>query len=254
MSGGTVRATIDGAIAHLLIDNPARRNAMSLDMYAAVPDAVRSIVEAPDVRVVVLRGAGDIAFGAGSDISEFAAKRTGAAALDYNAVEELAVRAVESIAVPVLALIHGPCMGGGAGMALCADIRFASDDATFAIPPAKLGVGYPVTSTARLRETVGVSRAKDLIFSGRAIDADEALRIGLVDAVVPKAALDAHVEAYARLVARNAPLTIVAAKRALAHGDTAETRAAIAACYSSADYAEGIRAFAEKRRPTFEGR
>lgn len=251
---GTVRASIDGSIAHLIIDNPARRNAMSLDMYAAVPDAVRAIARSPAVRVVVLRGAGDVAFGAGSDISEFAEKRTGDDALHYNAVEERAVQAIESIRVPVLALVHGPCMGGGASMALCADIRFAADDATFAIPPAKLGVGYPATSTARLQAAVGTSRAKDLIFSGRVIDAGEALRISLVDAVVMKDALDAHVAAYAKAVAHNAPLTVVAAKHALAHGDTTETRAAIAACYSSDDYAEGIRAFAEKRRPTFEGR
>ena len=254
MAGGTVRASINGAMAELIIDNPARRNAMSLDMYAAVPAAVDAIVATGHVRVVVLRGAGDVAFGAGSDISEFAEKRTGDAAVHYNAVEELAVRAIESIAVPVLALIHGPCMGGGSGMALCADLRFAADDATFSVPPAKLGVGYPATSTARLQAAVGTSQAKDLLFTGRVIDAHEAMRIGHVDAVVAKAERDAHVAAYAALVARNAPLTIVAAKRALHFGDTAETRAAIAACYASSDYAEGITAFAEKRRPTFEGR
>jgi enoyl-CoA hydratase len=254
VSGGTVRAEVDGAVGTLVIDHPARRNAMSLAMYAAVPAAVASVVAAPAVRVVILRGAGDVAFGAGSDISEFPEKRTGAAAQHYNEVEELAVRAIEAIPVPVLALVHGPCMGGGAGMALCADIRFAADDATFAIPPAKLGVGYPAASTERLRAAVGVSRAKDLIFSGRVIDALEALRIGLVDAVVPKAELDAHVAAYAAQITRNAPLTIAAAKLALDHGATDATAAAIGACYSSADYAEGIRAFGEKRRPVFEGR
>ena len=250
---GAVRTSVDGPIATLVIDNPARRNAMSLAMYAAVPAAVRAIIESAGVRVVIVRGAGDIAFGAGSDISEFAATRTGAAAANYNAIEEAAAEAIESIGVPVLALIHGPCMGGGAGMALCADIRFAADDATFAIPPAKLGVGYPVASTARLQATVGTSRAKDLIFSGRVIDAAELLRIGLVDAVVAKPALDTHVATYARDVVRNAPLTIAAAKLALDQGDTALSRAAVDACYASADYAEGIRAFGAKWRPTFRG-
>lgn len=250
----TVRIHINAAVATLVIDNAERRNAMSLAMYAAIPDAVRSIVDAPAVRVVILRGAGDIAFGAGSDISEFSEHRTGSAAIVYNEIEERAVQAIAAIGVPVLALIHGPCMGGGAGMALCADIRFAADDATFAVPPAKLGVGYPSMSTARLQAVVGVSRAKDLIFSGRVIDASEALRIGLVDFVAAKADLEKQVDSYAAQITRNAPLTIAAAKLALDHGNTAATRAAIAACYSSADYAEGIRAFGEKRRPRFEGR
>jgi enoyl-CoA hydratase len=254
MTGGTVRANVAGPIATLIIDHPERRNAMSLDMYAAVPHAVAEIARAPEVRVVILRGAGDVAFGAGSDISEFATKRNATTAEHYNHIEELAAEAIESLAVPVLALIHGPCMGGGAGMALCADLRFAADDATFAIPAAKLGVGYPLASTARLAAAVGPARAKDLLFSSRVLDATEALRIGLIDAVVPKADLEAHVEGYAQRIARNAPLTIAAAKLAISRGATAEAETAVAACYASEDYADGIAAFGEKRRPRFSGR
>ena len=251
---GTVRSFVDGPIGTIVIDNEARRNAMTLDMYAAVPDAVAAIATHSDVRVVVLRGAGDIAFGAGSDISEFPTQRTGDAANHYNAVEAAAARAVESIAVPVLALIHGACVGGGVGLALCADVRYAADDAKFAVTPGKLGVGYPADSMARLAAIVGASRAKELVFTARTIDADEAERLGLVNAVVAKAKLDAYVADVAETIAELAPLTLRAAKLAVADATSELTAAAIARCYSSADYAEGIRAYFAKEAPRFEGR
>jgi enoyl-CoA hydratase/carnithine racemase len=210
---------------------------------------------------VVLRGAGDVAFGAGSDISEFAEERRGERARRYNAVEAAAAAAIESITVPVLALVHGPCRGGGIGLALCADVRYAADDATFAVPPASLGVGYPVDSLARLRTVVGPSVAKELLFTARVLDAAEALRVGLVNAVVPKAELDDHVAAVARRIVAGAPLTIAAAKLAVDQlgrpeheRDGAAIAAAVQRCYDSDDYAEGIAAFSEKRAPRFEGR
>jgi enoyl-CoA hydratase len=258
--GGSVRAEIDGPIGTLILDDPERRNATSYAMYAAIPNAVRELTHA-DVRVVVLRGAGDESFGAGSNIAEFTELRTGSAAQTYNAVEAAACHALESLAVPLIALIHGPCMGGGLGLALCADLRYGADDATFATPPARLGIGYPIDGAHRLRTAIGTARTTEMLLTARRIDATEGAAIGLLHAVVPKAMLDAHVADTAQAIARLAPLTLAAAKaslRALDHPDDADLAAAatraIATCYSSADYAEGIAAFFEKRRPAFIGR
>jgi enoyl-CoA hydratase/carnithine racemase len=250
-----IRTRLDGPVGTLLIDNPARRNAMDLAMYAAVPDAVHELLAHDELRVVVLRGAGDKAFGAGSDITEFPTQRTGAAAAHYNATEAAAALAIESIPVPVLALIHGACMGGGVGLALCADLRYAADDARFGVTPAKLGVGYPPDSMARLVHAVGPARAKELVFTARVLGAPEAAQIGLVNAVVPKAELDAHVASVAANIAALAPLTLRAAKLAAASNvDAGVVDEAVARCYASADFAEGIRAHGEKRTPRFEGR
>jgi enoyl-CoA hydratase/carnithine racemase len=250
---GTVRASLDGPVGTLLLDNPARRNAMTLAMSAAVPDAVATLLASPALRVVILRGAGDEAFGAGSDISEFATERTGDAARHYNATEEAAAYAIASIPVPVIAEIHGPCMGGGVGLALCADLRYAADDARFAVTPAKLGVGYPVESMRRLVAAIGAPRAKDLVLTARVIDAAAAGRIGLVHEVVPRDALAGHVAAVAESICSLAPLTLRAAKLAIDHPDDHRSTAAVTECYESDDYAEGIRAYLEKRSPRFTG-
>jgi len=247
---GTVRGTVspDGTTGYITLDHPGKQNAVSVEMYRGVPFAVR---QASGGRVLVMRGS-DEAFSAGSDISEFKTVRTGAAAAAaYSLVEAAASAALLAVPQPLLACIHGPCIGGGLNLALAADIRFAAEDATFSVPPARLGIGYPRDLMELLVRAVGSGHAKELLFTARVVDAREALRLGLVNFVLPKAELDAHVQGVAASIARLAPLTLAAAK--LMVDDRAGADAACAACYESKDYAEGVRAFEEKRRPVFRG-
>ena len=252
-----VRGERTGAIGMLIIDNPSRRNAMTADMYGVVRVAVEKLVT-EGIRVVVLRGAGDVAFGAGSDISEFPTRRMDDQAELFDAIEHDAWAALAEIPVPVIAAIHGPCMGGGIAMALQCDIRIAADDATFSAPPARLGLAYPEDALSRLVDLVGPAQAKLLLYSARVIDAEQALQIGLVQEVVPKAELDAHIEKLAGQIARLAPLSHRATKLSvdfLTRNDLAADAAeARRACYTSADYREGVQAFLDKRHAVFEGR
>jgi enoyl-CoA hydratase len=250
---GRVQIQVDGPIGWLILDNPERRNAVDLAMYEAIAAAAGSLAATPGMRLVVIRGAGDEAFNAGSDISEFTEKRMGAeAAASYAAVEHRAHDAVLDLPMPVLAMIHGPCMGGGTALALCADLCYAADDASFAVPPARLGVGYPPRGSRALAQAVGSATALELIYTASPVDAAEALRIGLVNEVVAKDQLENRVRDVAARIAANAPLTLRAAKLALRSDPAAD--AAAAACFDSADYREGLEAFAAKRRPEFEGR
>lgn len=254
-------ATINGPIGNLTLVNAARRNAVDLAMWRAIPLLIEALAAEPDVRVIVVSGEGGT-FSAGADIAEFDTERaTPEGSRAYETENVRAFAAVSDCPRPTIAAIRGVCFGAGAGLALACDLRLAADDAVFAIPAARLGVAYPPSAFASIVAAIGAPRAKELFFTGRRINAAEAAAAGLINRVVSVATFAAEVEALTTAVASGAPMTLTAAKRAIddAAGmpfarSAVEVQALADACFDSADYAEGRTAFKEKRTPIFSGK
>ena len=248
-----------GAVATVVLNKPQSHNAISIDMYRDLPGLVAELDADPAVKVVVLRGAGQKAFASGADISEFEQERSDATkARNYNQHVAAAEQAIESLSKPTIAMIHGYCIGGGAGLAMACDIRFADDRAKFAITPAKLGLVYSLESTKRLVDLAGPSRAKWILMSGQQIQAERALQLGLYDELYPQAELEAAAYEFAELITTRAQFSVRAAKTMVGKvvaGQVRDDEATLDlrnSSFDTEDFAEGVRSFLEKRPPRFE--
>jgi len=256
-----LRTLTDSGIRTILADNPSRLNAYTRDMWEAVPKLIHEAEADPEIRVIVLRGAGTKAFSAGADISEFEGNRTGAEATRYDEINHEAFEAVGRATKPTIAMVHGYCFGGGCELAMCCDMRWVSDDAVFSIPAAKLSIGYNPRWIRPMLSVVTAAKAKEMLFTGRRYSAAAAYDMGIANAVVASAELEAETRKVALEMAVNAPLSIRAAKEAIdefttnpENPDYARLDRFVDACFQSNDYAEGRRAFMEKRKPVFRGK
>ena len=251
-------------LAWLVFNRPERRNAVSLEMWQALPDLVADAAADPAVRVLLLRGGGEESFISGADISQFGKVRSSKETMSASIIAPPAqpCAALEQLEKPLVAMIHGFCRGGGCSVALMCDLRLCADDASFGIPAARLGIAYAIeTGVERLVQVVGVANAAEILMTARTYGAEEAQRMGLVNRVMPKAELESFTRDYATKMADNAPLSVAAHKffvrestKAAALRDADKIRALSAACSESQDYREGVRAFMEKRRPQFQGK
>jgi enoyl-CoA hydratase/carnithine racemase len=255
-------AHIDNGVGWITFNQPAKRNAVSLDMWSAIPGIVDAFVADDEVRVVVMKGAGDKAFVSGADISEFEEMRSTEEQIEtYSKASGGAHEALRTLEMPLIAMIRGFCIGGGLAIALTADLRISADDGQFGVPAARLGLGYGYSGIKELMNIVGPSYSKEIFFTGRRFDTAEASDMGLINRVVPVGELESSVVELAEMIAANAPLTVQAAKAAVDEGtrdpderDLETVAAMVEKCFGSEDYVEGRTAFMEKRAPQFKGR
>jgi enoyl-CoA hydratase len=255
-------AEIDGPIGWMVFNNPAKLNAMAPDMWAAIPTILDRFEKDSAVRVVVLKGAGDKAFISGADINRFE-ERLGSAQVGKSDSEHMrmALDRLEHCTKPTIAMIRGYCLGGGLLVALHTDMRIAADTARLGIPAAKLGIAYTLSGVQKVLDLVGPAFAREILFTARQFNGGEAQAMGLVNRASPEAELESFTRFYCATMAENAPLSITASKGIIAEltkpradADRARCEALAKTCMESEDFAEGRRAFAEKRKPVFRGK
>ena len=249
----------DGPLARVLINRPEVRNAMSEVMWDLLLAHVQTIAAAPQIKAVLVEAAGTKAFCAGADMSEFAqVYATPERTRVYNAKVQQAQIALERLAKPTLAMVQGACVGGGCGIALACDVRVVAQDARLGITPSKIGAAYSLSDTRRLVALVGPARAKDMLFSGRLLDSEEALRVGLVDRRCDSAQLAEVARACIEPWLSNSSHSIAHTKRSIlsiagiAPVADADLQAGFENCFAGPDFAEGYAAFLAKRPPRFE--
>lgn len=256
----TIRTETEDTVGWIIIDRPAQKNALTTAMWDDIPRAVAKLDADDSVRAIILRGAGDDAFAAGADIRELHQMGDDPKALaDFEDKFEAAQASLEDCSKPVIAAIQGPCMGGGLALALACDMRMAAVEATFAIPAARLGLGYAAPAVARLTRAVGPTNAFEILATARRYDSLSAHRLGLINDRLPDWDVFRHAEQVATHMGRNAPLTLHAAKATITalnrqDGSLQAAEELIMRCGSSEDFAEGRKAFTESREPKFQGR
>jgi enoyl-CoA hydratase len=257
-----VKTWLDAQVLHIRFNNPAKHNALSVDMWEAVPPLLQRAEGDDNVRMVVFSGEGEKAFVSGADISQFEDMRAAKEAVKrYEQMAEAALQGIYEFSKPTVACIRGYCIGGGVNVAISCDLRVASSDSVFSVPASRLGLGYRFSAMKNLTQLVGPGYAKDIFFTGRRLDANEALRIGLVNRIAEREGLEALLAEYTTAITTGAPLTIKAGKRIIqevlkldSDFDQDLCRRLILDCFESEDYAEGRKAFMEKRKPVFKGK
>ncbi len=251
-----------GPVGWITFNQPEKRNAVSVDMWEAIPKVLQRFAEDNEVRVIALKGAGDKAFVSGADISQFEKQRSGPEAVQYyEEIAEGAQLMLHNFPKPTVAVLRGYTLGAGVNIALCCDLRIAADDSKIGIPAARMGLGYRASATKNLVDIIGPANAREMLITARQIPAAEALAMGLVNRVVPVAELDQSADELLATIGANAPITMATAKfiiqevlKSPAGFDAAACKAAVKHCFESADYKEGRSAFMEKRTPQFQGR